>query len=64
MNEVAMEFELCEFGLDPSIKGLNLEGIFVSHLKSIRHSNVVRIFIPQEIEENPGSPETIVSSNR
>ena len=63
MKEVAKEFELCEFGLDPTVKGFEPEGIFLAHLKSIRHSNLPKKFTPQEIEENTGCPETVVSSN-
>ena len=63
MKEIAKGFELCKFGLYLAVKGFNLEGIFVAHLKSVRYSNLSGIFTPREIEENPGSPKTIVSPN-
>ena len=63
MKEVAKEFELCEFGLAPTVKWFNLEGIFVALLNSVGYSNPARIFTPQEIKENPRSSKTVVSSN-
>lgn len=47
----------------PTVKGFDPKGIFVAHLKSVGYSNLARIFTPQGVEENQGSPETIVSSN-
>jgi hypothetical protein len=63
MKEVTKEFKLCESGLALEIKGFDLEIICVSHLKSIGYSNLARILTPQEVEPNPWSPKTIVSSN-
>ena len=52
MNKVTKEFELCKFGFPLVVKGFDIEGIFVSHLKSIWYPNLAKIFKPWEIEEN------------
>lgn len=46
MNEVAKEFELCEFGLVSTVKGFDPKGIFVGHLKLIKYFNLDGIFPP------------------
>ena len=49
MKEVAKDFELCEFGLDLVVKGFDPKGNLVSHLNSVKYSNLSVIFTPQEI---------------
>ena len=60
---MARYFELCELLQPLVVKGFDLEGVFMAHLNSIGYSNLTRIFNPQEIEENPGIPETVISTN-
>ena len=44
------------------MKGFNPKGIFVANLKFVGYSNLSKIFTPYEIEQNPNSPETVLSS--
>lgn len=63
LKEVAKDFELCEYFLALVVKGSDPEGIFVAHLKFDGYSNLTKIFTPREIEENPRSPEIVISTN-
>lgn len=63
LKELAKEFEFCEFIEAFIVKGFEPEGIFVAHLNLVGYSNLIGVFTPQEIEENPRSPKTIVSTN-
>lgn len=61
--EVARDYEFCEFVEGSTMKGFDLEGIFVSHLNYVFYSNLIEIFIPQEIEGGTGIPKTFTSTN-
>ena len=43
MKEVDKEFQFCEFGLAPTVKGFNPEGLIMAHIKSVRYSNLTGI---------------------
>ena len=62
LKEVGREFEGCEFVEGLVVQGFDPKGIFVSHLNFVGYTNISKIFVPQEIQENR-SPKTVVSTN-
>ena len=55
LSEFSRDYDFCEFVQGPTVKGLDREGIFVSHLNFVGYSNLTKIFIPQEIQGNTRS---------
>lgn len=45
-EEVAGNFELCEFIQDMMVMDFDLKGVFMAHLNSIGYYNLTRIFTP------------------
>ena len=62
LKEVAREFDIFEFVKGPTIHGFDPEGNFVAHLNFVGYTNLSKIFVPQEVEENR-SPKTLISTN-
>lgn len=63
LREVAREYKTCEFVEGSIVQGFDPEVIFVAHLNFVGYSNLIEIFVPQEIEENIGILENVINTN-
>lgn len=63
LREVARECEICDFVEGPRVRGFDPKGIFVAHLNFVGYSNLIKIFIPQDIEGNIWILKTFIRTN-